>query len=130
MESIRVFAKSAGKLATGGTSPCHNGRPHLKGRAAVITIPLTLEDLAKVRVALSPLWETVTSFAVLGHYSRRTVHTPWAARVRRVLPGTDLSTLGAAICLEKVRYLRPLLAFLTPFAKTRIDFVSTVRPLP
>ncbi len=57
----------------------------------MITIPLTTEDLTKVRLASSPLWETVASFGVLLHHGRRTVHAPWAARARRVLPGTDLS---------------------------------------
>jgi len=67
----------------------------------MITIPLSTEDLIKVRLAPSPLWETVASFGVLLHHGRRTVHAPWATRVRRVLPGTDLSALIAAMCLEK-----------------------------
>jgi DNA-binding transcriptional ArsR family regulator len=68
----------------------------------MITIPLTTEDLTKVRLASSPLWETVASFGVLLHHGRRTVHAPWAARARRVLPGTDLSPLLAAMCVERV----------------------------
>lgn len=67
----------------------------------MITIPLTTEDLTKVRLAPSPLWETVNSFGVLLHHGRDTVHAPWAARARRTLPGTDLSPLLAAMCLEK-----------------------------
>jgi DNA-binding transcriptional ArsR family regulator len=68
----------------------------------MITIPLTTEDLTKVRLAPSPLWETVFSFwVVLLHHGRNTVHAPWAARARRVLPGTDLSPLVAAMCLER-----------------------------
>ena len=66
----------------------------------MITIPLTTEDLTKVRIAPSPLWETVTSFGVLLHHGHDTVHAPWAARARRVLPGTDLSALVAAMCVE------------------------------
>jgi DNA-binding transcriptional ArsR family regulator len=65
----------------------------------MITIPLSTEDLTKVRIAPSPLWETVTSFGVLLHQGRDTVHAPWAARARRVLPGTDLSALVAAMCV-------------------------------
>jgi DNA-binding transcriptional ArsR family regulator len=68
---------------------------------AMITIPLTTEDLTKVRIAPSPLWETVTSFGVLLHQGRDTVHAPWAACARRVLPGTDLSPLLAAMCIER-----------------------------
>jgi DNA-binding transcriptional ArsR family regulator len=65
----------------------------------MITIPLTTEDLTKVRLAPSPLWETVASFGVLLHQGRDTVHAPWATRARRVLPGTDLSALVAAMCV-------------------------------
>jgi hypothetical protein len=65
----------------------------------MITIPLSTEDLTRVRIAPSPLWETVASFGVLLHQGRDTVHAPWAARARRVLPGTDLSVLVAAMCL-------------------------------
>jgi DNA-binding transcriptional ArsR family regulator len=65
----------------------------------MITIPLSTEDLTRVRLAPSPLWETVTSFGVLLHHRRHTVHAPWANRARRVLPGTDLSALVAAMCV-------------------------------
>jgi DNA-binding transcriptional ArsR family regulator len=67
----------------------------------MITIPLSTEDLTKVRLAPSPLWETVMSFWVLLHHDRHTLHAPWAKRARRVLPGTDLSPLLAAMCLQK-----------------------------
>jgi len=65
----------------------------------MITIPRSTQDLTKVRIAPSPLWETVTSFGVLLHHGHDTVHAPWAARARRVLPGTDLSALVAAMCV-------------------------------
>jgi DNA-binding transcriptional ArsR family regulator len=67
----------------------------------MITIPLSTEDLTKVRLAPSPLWETVMSFWVLLHHDRHSIHAPWAKRARRVLPGTDLSPLLAAMCLQK-----------------------------
>jgi DNA-binding transcriptional ArsR family regulator len=73
----------------------------LGDRKSMITIPLSTEDLTKVRLASSPLWETVASFGVLLHHGRRTVHAPWVARTRRVLPGTDLSALLAAMCVER-----------------------------
>ena len=66
----------------------------------MIEIPLSTEDLTKVRLAPSPLWETVASFGVLLHHGRDTVHTPWAVRTRRVLPGTDISALVAAMCVS------------------------------
>jgi len=65
----------------------------------MITIPLTTEDLTKVRLSPSPLWETVTSFGVLLHHGRDSVHAPWAARARRSLPGNDLTALVAAMCV-------------------------------
>jgi DNA-binding transcriptional ArsR family regulator len=67
----------------------------------MITIRLSTEDLTKVRLAPSPLWETVTSFGVLLHHGRHTIHAPWVTHARRVLPGTDLSPLLAAMCLER-----------------------------
>ena len=65
----------------------------------MITIPLSIEDLIKVRIAPSPLWETVTSFGVLLRHGRHTMHAPWAVRARRILPGTDVSALVAAMCV-------------------------------
>jgi hypothetical protein len=71
----------------------------LEGYTTMITIPLSTEDLTKVRLAPSPLWETITSFGVLLHQGRHTVHAPGATRTRRLLPGTDLSALVAAMCV-------------------------------
>ena len=91
----------------------------------MITIPLSTEDLTKVRIAPSPLWETVASFAVLLHHGPDTVHAPWAARARRVLPGTDLSALLAAMCLEK-----HCPDFLTPSPDTSVaSFVEELERL-
>ena len=67
--------------------------------AAMITIPLSTEGLTKVRLAPSPLWETVTSFGVLLHHASDSVHAPWVTRTRRTLPGTDVSPLVAAMCV-------------------------------
>jgi DNA-binding transcriptional ArsR family regulator len=65
----------------------------------MITIPLSTEDLTRVRLAPSSLWETVGSVGVLLHQGCDTAHAPWASRARRVLPGTDLSALVAAMCV-------------------------------
>src|SRR5215217_2177579 len=46
----------------------------------MITIPLSIEDLTKVRIAPSPLWETVMSFRVLLRHGRHTMHATWAIR--------------------------------------------------
>jgi|SRR5829696_9076622 len=66
----------------------------------MITIPLSTEDLTKVRLAPSPLWETITSFGVLLHHGRDSVHASWATRTRRFLPGTDLSAPVAAMYVK------------------------------
>ena len=91
----------------------------------MITIPLSTEDLTRVRLAPSPLWETVTSVGVLLHHGRDTVHAPWAARARRVLPGTDLSALVAAMCVDG-----RCPDFLTPPPETpRLDFSDELERL-
>lgn len=72
------------------------GRKH----GLLITIPLSAEDLARVRIAPSPLWETVTSFGVLLRHGRDSVHAPWLVRARRVLAGADLSPLATAMCVS------------------------------
>lgn len=63
----------------------------------MIRINLTVDDLARVRVAPSPLWETVCSFGVLVGPNRHPVHAPWAYRARLALRGTDLSPLFAVV---------------------------------
>lgn len=57
----------------------------------MITIPLSTEDLTEVRLAPSPLWETVCSFGVLMHPHHHVVHAPWASRARQMLRDVDLS---------------------------------------
>src|SRR5215203_5948198 len=62
----------------------------------MITIPLSTEDLTKVRLAPSPLWETAPRGRCPAGFA-----APWAARARQTLPGTDLSALVAAMCVER-----------------------------
>src|SRR5215216_3066720 len=96
----------------------------------MITIPLTTEDLTKVRIAPSPLWETVTSSGVLLHQGRETVHAPWAARARRILPGTDLSALVAAMCVEGrcPDFLTPLFVSSFPTYRNQHSFPHAAPP--
>ena len=68
--------------------------------AGVITISLSAEDLAKVRLAPSPLWETVFSSNVLVHPRRHPIHRAWVTRARQTLRGTDLSALLAVMCVD------------------------------
>ena len=65
----------------------------LEGCTIMISIPLSTEDLTKVRFAPSPLWKTVSSFEVLLHHDRHTVHAPWATRAR---PKLNLAMEGLA----------------------------------
>src|SRR5918994_7690116 len=94
----------------------------------MITIPLSTEDLTKVRLAPSPLWETVASFGVLLHQGqgRDTVHAPWATRARRVLPGTDLSALEAALGTVRTSVLKSL----TPMPSTTTELAHQLRLSP
>src|SRR5688572_17473612 len=66
----------------------------------MMTIPLSTEDLTKVRIAPSPLWETGFSLWVLMLPDHHTLHSSWATRARRVLPGTDLLPLLATMCVK------------------------------
>lgn len=63
----------------------------------MIKIHLSVDDLARMRMAPSPLWETVCSFGVLLSPNRRSLHAPWAHRARMALRGVDLSPLVAAV---------------------------------
>jgi hypothetical protein len=63
----------------------------------LITIHLSTDDLARMRMAPSPLWETVCSFGVLANPNRHSVHAPWARRARQMLSGADVSPLIAVM---------------------------------
>jgi hypothetical protein len=62
---------------------------------ALITIHLSANDLARVRMAPSPLWETACSFGVLTNPHRHLVHAPWTRRARQMLRSADVSPLVA-----------------------------------
>src|SRR5215217_7154960 len=76
--------------------PCHY-HFYREDERALITIHLSAEDLARVRMAPSPLWETVCSFGVLTNPNRHSVHAPWARRARQILSGADVSPLVVAM---------------------------------
>jgi hypothetical protein len=77
----------------------HN-RSYREEMRALITIHLSADDLARVRMAPSPLWETVCSFGVLTNPNRHSVHAPWDRRARQMLSGADVSPLVAAMGIE------------------------------
>ena len=72
-------------------------RSYREETRALITIHLSTDDLARVRMAPSPLWETVCSFGVLTNPNRHSVHAPWARRARQMLGGADVSPLVAVM---------------------------------
>jgi DNA-binding transcriptional ArsR family regulator len=63
----------------------------------VIEWEVRLEDLARLRFAISPLGETVHSLRVLANPALYPVHLPWARAVRPRLGGLDLDLLRAMV---------------------------------
>jgi len=75
-----------------------------------VRIRLTGAALARLRFAMSPVFETVMAVDVLCRPGAHAVHLPWVARVRPQLSGiTDLSLLRALVDDElKPAYLMPV----------------------
>ncbi|GAA4254204.1 DUF5937 family protein [Dactylosporangium darangshiense] len=48
----------------------------------MVSIGLSANAVARIRFAISPLWETVASLRVLRDPGAHAIHLPWAARVR------------------------------------------------
>jgi DNA-binding transcriptional ArsR family regulator len=63
----------------------------------VITIRLNADDVGRIRFALSPVWEAVTSVRALSNNTARGVHGPWLQKVRPIIDGPDLTLLRALI---------------------------------
>ncbi|WP_145805680.1 ArsR/SmtB family transcription factor [Kribbella amoyensis] len=61
----------------------------------MLTITFTVEDVARTRLAISPLWEIVASIRLLRTPRAHQFHRRWAetTRVRISQPGTDLGLL-------------------------------------
>ncbi|WP_372411256.1 DUF5937 family protein [Streptomyces luteireticuli] len=55
----------------------------------MIEVEFGLEDVARTRFALSPLWEVVASVRVLKGADEQGLHHPWAERVRPRLAAAD-----------------------------------------
>lgn len=60
----------------------------------MITYRLSVDDLAHVRFACSPLLETVTSLWALRRPERHPVHLPWIRRTRAALAGAALDDIA------------------------------------
>jgi DNA-binding transcriptional ArsR family regulator len=48
----------------------------------VVSIDLSAGAMARIRFAVSPLWETIASIRVLRDPGAHAIHLPWAARMR------------------------------------------------
>ena len=64
----------------------------------MIHLHLAAADLARIRFAASPLWETVTSIRTLTREGAGVqLHDPWRAQVRGRLGGVDMTLLSALV---------------------------------
>jgi DNA-binding transcriptional ArsR family regulator len=63
----------------------------------VITYAFGPDDLARVRFAISPLFELAASWQVLRDPARHSIHAPWIAVARERIAGLDLAMLDAVI---------------------------------
>ncbi len=63
----------------------------------MITIRLNAGDVGRIRFALSPVWEAVTSVRALSNNTAGSVHGPWLQKVRPIIEGSDLTLLRALI---------------------------------
>jgi DNA-binding transcriptional ArsR family regulator len=82
-----------GALRDNGRENC--GRQCRRVSRPMITIPLSTEDLTRMRFAPDPLAETILSYRALLKPAEHAVHLPWVYRARRALRGMDLSPLAA-----------------------------------
>ncbi|MEV6411700.1 winged helix-turn-helix domain-containing protein [Kribbella sp. NPDC051718] len=89
----------------------------------MLTITFTVEDLARTRLAVSPLWEVVASIRLLKTPRSQTFHRRWAEttteRINR--SGVDLGLLFELID-PRVWYLAD---FLTPPPRTPVPDLAT-----
>lgn len=59
----------------------------------MLTITFTVADLARTRLAISPLWEVVASIRLLKSPRPHQFHRGWTAAARQQLAGTELGLL-------------------------------------
>ena len=75
----------------------------------MVTFEFTVQDLARTRFAISPMWELVTSLRMLRDPQRAAMHIPW---MRAALPIARRLELDAAFALTPSKGYIP--DFLTP----------------
>jgi hypothetical protein len=88
-----------------------------------------IEDLARTRFAISPMWETAAAIRALRNPSLIALHLPWVKRIRGVIKELDLSLAYAL--LPRRGYIAD---FLTPPPSTPLadfdDELELVRSTP
>ena len=75
----------------------------------MVTFPFTVDDLARTRFAISPLWELITSLQMLQDAGRAAAHIAW---VREAMPVARKLDLAVALRLTPTQGYMPY--FLTP----------------
>ena len=73
------------------------------------TFNFSLEDLARTRFAISPMWECITGLRAIRDPARAAVHLPWVKEALPIAHGLDL---GGALALTPAEGYIP--DFLTP----------------
>jgi DNA-binding transcriptional ArsR family regulator len=91
----------------------------------VISYEFGPDDLARVRFAISPLFELAASWQVLRDPARHSIHAPWMRAVRDRVAGLDLSMLDAVI--PEGPYLPDFVT--PPPERPRTDFATELRRL-
>jgi hypothetical protein len=96
----------------------------------MVTFEFTVEDLARTRFAISPMWELVQSVRALVDPARAAVHLPWLAELKDGrLSGLDLS--AAVAFVPAIGYIPD---FLTPPPESPLgnfeDELALVRATP
>jgi hypothetical protein len=95
----------------------------------MVVFEFTLDDLARMRFAISPMWELVTSLRMLRDPERVAMHLPW---VREALPIARGLDLGLALALTPSQGYIP--DFLTPPPRTPVasfdDELEEMRATP
>jgi DNA-binding transcriptional ArsR family regulator len=63
----------------------------------VTDVRLGVTDVASIRFAVSPLWETLASLRVVADPGRHAVHLPWITHAARLLDRRDIATRVAPL---------------------------------
>jgi DNA-binding transcriptional ArsR family regulator len=108
----------------------------LKRRTVVVAIGLSANAVARIRFAVSCLWEVAASVRVLRHPTGHAVHLPWVAKVRPSLVEAGLIETENGLLWRLVppepRYmpdfLTPLPNSLTPDLDTELRVLQTTPP--